>query len=552
MLLFAALVPALAFSAVLLWQQYRGDRQALGQRTALSASLTANGIDEFIQSRLSAVQLIAQTGDPPLAQWEDRLVTLRRAYPGLSSAIAVDTDGWIQAASPLPSPDALKSPAANVSDRDYFQSAFRTRRSHVSDAFHGRVVSSEPLVAVSTPIVRDERLLGVLSASIHVETFVRQRSDAFHAAGYEMLLLDRRDRVIHATPGLPYGFLDQVTDARLLLPVDAEPHQAQTRFQRNVFDGSNAYIARTRLRTGWTLVLFAPDRPVLMSVGQSSLALFAVLLLVSLGILAATWLQLRALARGTGRLLDGLRHFALGSRVQLDDSGTLPHELQPVADAIGDLSGRLNDAYAELSQALDSQRGLAASLQRVVDERDQEIADRTVELREAVAELETVASIDALTGALNVRGFRRETGALLESMEYARTPVGAMIIDVDHFKAYNDRYGHPAGDTVLKRIVGILQGLLRGPGDVIARVGGEEFAVLLRDADAKLTVEVAERLCSAVWDAAMPHASGVDGRVTISIGVAAQPSPEYMDRLLSQADEALYRAKRNGRNRVMR
>ncbi|MBB1060170.1 sensor domain-containing diguanylate cyclase [Marilutibacter spongiae] len=552
LLLFAALIPALLFSAVMLWQQYRASRTSLGERVGLSASLTSTSIDDFMRSRLAGLTLLASTRDAPLADWSPDLDRLRQAYPGLTSALVVDATGHVVAASPAPPPGVLGTPASRVDDRDYFTVPARTRKPHVSDAFRGRVVGNTPLVAISAPIVRNDELVGVLEASINVESFARQRGEAFRMNGYEMLLLDRGNHVIHATGGLPYGFMDAVSDPRLTIEADAPSNTARTRFEHDMLDGSAGYVARARMSSGWTLVLVAPVRNLLLSVGRNTLVLLALLMLVSLGVLAATWLQLRDLAQGTGHLLDTLRKFALGDPLDTGEQAPMPRELQPVASAIRDMSGRLNTAYGELSNALITQRDLAASLQRVVDDRDQEIADRTAELRNAVDELEKLASIDALTGALNVRGFRRDIGALVEDPECEDMSVGALIIDIDHFKAYNDRYGHPAGDTALRRVVGAMQSCMRGASDTLARVGGEEFAILLRDADIALAIEVAQRICDTVRDARIPHADGIDGVITISIGIAAQPSPELMDHLLSQADEALYRAKRAGRGRISR
>ncbi|MCF7223364.1 sensor domain-containing diguanylate cyclase [Marilutibacter chinensis] len=550
LLLFAALVPALLFSGVMLWQQYQSEHRSLGEQTGLSASLTASSIDDFIHSRLAGMAMLAQNRGNGSDDWSADLDSLLAAYPGLISALVTDRDGRIIAHAPSTVVMQRDDAPRSVADREYFRNPERHLRPYVSNAFQGRALGEDPLVAISAPIIRNGDFNGIVEASIHVETFVDQRGDVFRSRGYEMLLLDRRGRIIHATEGLPYRFLDIVDDPRLTLQGEVPLHLARTSFERRILGDGNAFVSRSRMRSGWTLVLLAPDRQLLETISRNTLVLVALLILISLGVLAATWAQLRALASGTGRLLDALRNFAVGAPVDRDGTDRMPMELQPVADAVSELSDRLSRAYGELNASLDEQRRLAASLQTVIEERDDEIAARTADLRQAVEELERVASIDALTGALNVRGFRRAVNALVEEPEYDDTSIAALIVDVDHFKAYNDRYGHPAGDTVLKRVVGIMTSLLRGPGDVLARVGGEEFAILLCDADEGIATEVAQRLSSNVRNTGIPHADGIHGVVTISIGVAVQPSPQFMDRLLSQADEALYRAKRNGRDRV--
>jgi diguanylate cyclase (GGDEF)-like protein len=125
-----------------------------------------------------------------------------------------------------------------------------------------------------------------------------------------------------------------------------------------------------------------------------------------------------------------------------------------------------------------------------------------------------------------------------------------LMIDVDHFKLYNDLYGHPRGDRVLARVAGAMKAALRRPSDFIARYGGEEFAVILPDTSPEGALLVAERLREAVQELSIEHAKCSTGPcVTISLGAATSAVPEGLPLLLA-ADGALYEAKRAGRNRV--
>lgn len=126
------------------------------------------------------------------------------------------------------------------------------------------------------------------------------------------------------------------------------------------------------------------------------------------------------------------------------------------------------------------------------------------------------------------------------------------MIDVDHFKAYNDGYGHLAGDGCLQHVASVLAYLLDGTPARLARYGGEEFAVILADTDRDAAAAIAERLRSAVEARAFEHRHADSGRVTISAGVAAcTPRPSTVaDELIAPADAALYSAKRLGRNRI--
>jgi diguanylate cyclase (GGDEF)-like protein len=125
------------------------------------------------------------------------------------------------------------------------------------------------------------------------------------------------------------------------------------------------------------------------------------------------------------------------------------------------------------------------------------------------------------------------------------------MVDIDHFKRYNDHYGHAAGDRCLQRVSTHLSGHVRD-GDVVARYGGEEFAIVMPDADLGTAVAMAERLRTGIAALGEPQASADQGRVTVSVGVAAAVPSAGGDwnHLVKQADAELYRAKRAGRNRV--
>jgi diguanylate cyclase (GGDEF)-like protein len=165
----------------------------------------------------------------------------------------------------------------------------------------------------------------------------------------------------------------------------------------------------------------------------------------------------------------------------------------------------------------------------------------------AVTAHKTAASMDPLTGMFNRRGFAEASARVIEREAGAGRPVTVMIFDIDHFKSINDRFGHPAGDEILKLFSTIVMNNLR-ISDLSGRIGGEEFAALL-PCSLEEGVLAAERVRECF------EASGIeceDGAVdtTVSIGVAGGPAGTELEVLLAAADTALYQAKRGGRNRV--
>ena len=164
-----------------------------------------------------------------------------------------------------------------------------------------------------------------------------------------------------------------------------------------------------------------------------------------------------------------------------------------------------------------------------------------------------LAALDPLTGVANRRSLIAALDRDMARAQRMREPMALMMVDIDHFKDVNDRYGHPAGDRVLCSVVNVLRQRVRAQ-DLVGRYGGEEFMVLLPDTGLTGAQQLARALCKAVEESRCP-ADGVPGpgiAVTVSIGVfgGRLESGDSWDMLIAAADSALYQAKNNGRNRV--
>ena len=176
------------------------------------------------------------------------------------------------------------------------------------------------------------------------------------------------------------------------------------------------------------------------------------------------------------------------------------------------------------------------------------------QLHDANTRLQRLVMQDGLTGIANRRCFDIVLQKELRRQARADMPLALLMIDVDHFKRFNDAHGHAAGDTCLRAIATAMAGEMQRPADLAARFGGEEFAVILPDTEAAGAMVMAERVRRAVHALGIVHPDTVAGVATVSIGVAAvwprrhDLSPQA---LIALADAALYQAKHDGRNRAI-
>jgi diguanylate cyclase (GGDEF)-like protein len=202
-----------------------------------------------------------------------------------------------------------------------------------------------------------------------------------------------------------------------------------------------------------------------------------------------------------------------------------------------------------LAGALEEAREVTAGFQQRLS---QEVDRKTVELAAANRTLEQLASEDELTGLLNRRGFYAQANTQLQLSSREGFEVALALLDVDHFKGVNDRFGHAAGDEALREVASALKRVFGRGSDVVGRTGGEEFAVLVSGGDCRTHRERVESLREQIerqriW---------IDGErtisVTISIGfLCIKPTAQdSLGRMMKEADELLYESKRQGRNRT--
>lgn len=417
-------------------------------------------------------------------------------------------------------------------------------QSHVGDVHEAKLLAQilpkpedgEPLrfVDFAAPVRdHDGHVVGVLGAHENWDwvkgVVARLRSTRAREHGIRIFVLDRQGNIIHRPDG-PEG---RVTppDSKLLPP----GHGIATWSDGQPYISAVAPVMHEDRRTnlGWTVVVRQPKNTALhaaVTARQTIMAIGAVAILL---VIVLAWWVAGHLSRPLQRISQAAKQIEAG-----DLSVHLPalagsRELQDVTISLR----RMTDTLLQHQHALEEAN---ATLEARVEE-------RTVELQRANDELVILARKDALTGLFNRRA--AEDRMRDESARHRRNGkhLGLLMMDIDFFKRINDSFGHAAGDDALKHVSQCLSHHCRGT-DFIARIGGEEFLVLLPETSLSGAVQVAEKLRTAVASLSVPSV----GRVSISVGAASFGHDEQpIEQILHHADQALYAAKQAGRNRVM-
>lgn len=487
------------------------------QASELARTGVVSGLDAIEQVRMS-LDILSQV--PVLAAGKAAdcsalLTDVHKTRSWSAGLFVLDNTGTVVCSS-LPEDMGL-----NFADRPYVQKAIAGRRFVAGDFMLGRGTGT-PMIGSAMPVYdRDNELRRVLVATITTKWFTKLATDlASGNHGSSITLIDGTGIILADAPesadriGAPLAS-ESMRDGLLTM--------RGTSFEAVGSDGEARIYGVASMPDSNALVIVGLSRAaVKLNLDRARLQTIVDLsMLIGLLTLLIWTFGEFSIEKPIRRLLDQARHIGRGRLDARLDGSSWPRELAMLAQTMNHMSMRL-------------------------ERRDNQ-------LRAARDKLRQQALTDPLTGLANRRSFEDRLSLAWVDAHAAGASLSLVIVDVDHFKKYNDSYGHEAGDAVLKTLGHVLAKTAESAAGFAARLGGEEFALLLPGSGEVEGLALADQVCASVRDLDMAHDASDLARVTVSAGVAGLvPQGRVVDRLLLRsADAALYAAKASGRDRAM-
>jgi diguanylate cyclase (GGDEF)-like protein len=511
------IVVPLMLDRVRLMEASRAER--IDHAASEALDLAKRGADtqrEIMTTVRGMLQVMARAYVTMLARGEScntYLTDLAANMPWIKGMSIVGPDGRINCAS-LPSAIGL-----DMSHRRHYLDAIETREFVVSDYLMGRVTQTPALIAAYPAQAIDAAVNAVVVASVDLQWINAFIGSLERRPGSNVLLVGGTGTVFAGDASSAPWIGTNVNDTPLAKEIAA---RGEGTAWVAGFDGVRRVFGFRRVPASDAhFVVGLNESEVLKRIDGEIMVAYLQLGFFGLLVLLVAWF-------GSERLIVNPIHSLAQTAIRFGRGDLDVRPAQQVwATEFEPLVVALNDMACKLS-------------------------DREQELRAANRHLEELASLDSLSGLANRRGFDTRLAADWRNASGRGRPLALLMIDVDHFKLFNDCYGHVEGDVCLQRVGKLLEAV-KGPDDLPARYGGEEFALLMPGADLDQALAVAERLRRAVEELCIAHAACPNGRVTISVGVAAMMPGIETDpsNLIEAADAGLYSAKRRGRNCVV-
>jgi diguanylate cyclase (GGDEF)-like protein len=440
--------------------------------------------------------------------------------PWIRNILIVGGDGRVQCST------SNTSVGVDLSDRAYLQDA-RTARNFVFSDFLFARQSHVPVVMAAYPVAAiNSESDAVVLAAVNIDWMSKVISNLGGRPGVSAVLVDGNGTVV-AAPSDQAHLVGRPLDDLPLLSAIAEPALTSSRNEGSLSftaaDGSKRAISFARIAgTGARLIVSNDEEQATAAIDRNIRTAYLQLGFVSLFVLLGALIAAEKLIIQPIEMLAGTaKRFGQGDWSARATRERLPPEFVPLARSFNAMAAKLGQREREL---------LATN-------------DR----------LTVIASIDMLSGLANRRGFQSRLDYEWMKAHQHGSELSLLMIDVDHFKLYNDTYGHPEGDACLTRLGETLSTIAAENLGFAGRYGGEEFCLLLPNAEAGHAREIGETVRTAVQELNLPHRTSLHQCVTVSVGVAStRPNgSQHPGDLIEAADAALYAAKHRGRNTVV-
>ena len=440
--------------------------------------------------------------------------------PWIRSIMIADKDGLVQCST------LNYQVGLNLSDREYFRKAQETRDFVFSDYLFGKT-NGRPMLMAAYPVsaINPEEE-AVVVAGINIDWLSKIMNNLGRRPGISSLLVDGAGVVV-AAPADQASMIGRPLDNVPLLAAIAE-----TALNSNAPTGSLSFTAPDGARrvisfarisgTQSRLIVSIDEARVTAAINREIRTAYLQLGFVCLFVLLGALIGAEKLIINPIEVMTGMaRRFGESDWSARVAHNKLPSEFVPLARAFNAMAAQLSQRERELVATND--------------------------------QLTVIASIDMLSGLANRRGFQSRLDFEWMKAQQSNSELSLLMIDVDHFKLYNDTYGHPEGDACLTKLGETLAGIAANTMGFAGRYGGEEFCLLLPNTDSLEALAIGELVRAAVQGLAIPHTTSSHQTVTVSIGVAGT-LPNDTQRpgdLIEAADAALYAAKHRGRNTVV-
>jgi diguanylate cyclase (GGDEF)-like protein len=414
----------------------------------------------------------------------------------------------------------------DLSDRDYLRKARETRSVVFSDYLLARPTNNPMIMAAFPVSAINADADSVVLAAVSLDWMSRLMGNLSGRPGVSAVLVDGNGTILAAPTDLA-SMIGRALDSTALTPAIARKalhsDQPSGSIPFAAPDGSNWTVSYSRLAgTQARLIVSIDEGKVFTAINREIRTAYLQLLFVCAFVLIGALVAAEKLIiQPIDIMAATAKRFGQGDWSARATWRKLPAEFVPLASAFNAMAAQLGQRERELVATNDR--------------------------------LTVIASIDMLSGLANRRGFQSRLDFEWLKCQQSDSELSLMMIDVDHFKLFNDTYGHPEGDTCLSRLGGTLDQIAADVAGFAARYGGEEFCLLVPNADAKRALEIGETVRAAVQALSMPHCTSSHQTVTVSVGVACTRPSETQQPgdLIEAADAALYAAKHRGRNAVV-